>query len=78
MVKRGTTPHVTDTQPNLTTGSHVDSTLRDVCLRRAPDSNRIRLVRPDTVDISHAEAPASITLRRLTLEGEFQYFNRCY
>lgn len=33
---------------------------------------------PGKTGVKRVETPVSITLRRPTLEGDFQYFNRCY
>src|SRR6187397_1642164 len=43
----------------------------DLGLRRAPDSNRTRLVGPGTVGINHVETPVSYTLRRPILGANF-------
>src|SRR5262249_12329795 len=43
LVTRGTTPHTTDTLPQGTTADRPDSTHFGGLMRRAPESNRIRL-----------------------------------
>lgn len=40
-------------------------------MRRAPDSNRIRLVRPDVADINYPERPLPFTLLPATLPLNF-------
>jgi hypothetical protein len=73
-VKRGTTPHAVDTRAFKVARQillRLEPHAAVYVLRRAPDSNRTRLVRPRTVGINHVEAPASYTLRRPILGANF-------
>lgn len=72
-MKRGTTPHTAETCAFKLARAAVPTTRiarGGLCLRRAPDSNRIRVVRPDTTGLDCVKTPASFTLRRPILGTE--------